>query len=170
MRRAGRTELLGNIPPDDFQTHAYGPGGFGFPSQGAAKAIQGGTQFFYAGPFDTGYGTCGDAQQQWQLKGLGSAIDSGQVKVNLKGYAGTNGSPLIMAHVDLYFRDPQNHSVARDGITRSVSGSNEEYMQTKGVAVLPSKTRCCACTCGPTVTPRCPRAIAKPSGTTSRSS
>ena len=129
------------FPPDDFQTHAYGPGGFGFPSQGAAQAIQGGTEFFYAGPYDTVNGTCGDAQQQWQLKGLGSAIDSGQVKVNLKGYAGTNGSPLITAHVDLYFRDSQNHNVARDGITRFVSGTDEEYKQTKGAAVLPSKTR-----------------------------
>jgi hypothetical protein len=129
------------FPPDDFQTHAYGPSGIGFPSQGAAQGIQGGTEFFYAGPYDTAYGTCGDAQQQWQLKGLGSAIDSGQVKVNLKGYAGTNGSPLITAHVDLYFRDSQNHSVARDGITRSVSGTNEAYAQTKGGAVLPAKTR-----------------------------
>lgn len=129
------------FPPDTFKTHAYGPAGLGFPSHQASLAIQGGSRFFYAGLYDSGYGSCGDARQQRQLKGIGSAIDRGHVKVYLKGYAGTNGSPLIRAHVDLYFRDSQNHSVARNGITRLVSGTNEAYKRVSGAAVLPPGTR-----------------------------
>jgi len=129
------------FPPADFKTHAYGKPGYGFPSKAAAKAIGGGTRFFYAGLYDDSYGTCGDAQQQWKLKGLGSAIDHGDVKVKLKGYAGTNGSPLITAHLDLYFRDAQNHTVAKNGITRAVSGTNERYQRLQGATVLPERTR-----------------------------
>ena len=129
------------FPPSDFKTHAYGPAGLGFPSKAASQAIHGGTRFFYAGLYDSSYGTCGDAAQQWKLKGIGSAIDRGHVKVKLKGYAGTNGSMLITAHVDLYFRDAQNHSVAKNGIIRAVSGTNEQYKLTKGASVLPRHTR-----------------------------
>jgi hypothetical protein len=129
------------FPPSDFKTHAYGPGGSGFPSRSTSRAIHGGTRFFYAGLYDSGYGTCGDAQQQWKLKGLGGAVDGGHVKVKLKGYAGTNDSPLITAHVDLYFRDAQNHSVAKNGITRAVSGTNGQYQSTAGASVLPRHSR-----------------------------
>ncbi len=129
------------FPPADFTTHAYGKPGYGFPSKAAAGAIGGSSRFFYAGLYDNSYGTCGDAQQQRKLKGLGSAIDHGQVKVKLKGYAGTNGSPLITAHLDLYFRDAQNHPVAKNGITRAASGTNEQYQRLKGATVLPERTR-----------------------------
>ena len=129
------------FPPADFKTHAYGKPGYGFPSKATAAAIGGGSKFFYAGLYDDSYGTCGDAQQVRKLKGLGSAIDHGKVKVKLKGYAGTNGSPLITAHLDLYFRDAQNHPVAKNGITRAASGTNEQYQRLKGATVLPEGTR-----------------------------
>jgi hypothetical protein len=129
------------FPPSDFETHAYGPGGLGFPSKGASKAIQGGSRFFYAGLYDSAYGTCGDAQQEVKLKGVGSAVDQGRVKVKVKGYAGTNESTLVTAHLDVYFRDGRNHTVAKNGITRSVSGTDEKYKRLKGASILPKKTR-----------------------------
>jgi hypothetical protein len=144
VKNGGAQDGLGfweTFPPDDFQTHEYGPGGLGFPSQGAAQAIQGGTEFFYAGPYDTGYGTCGSAQQQWRLKGIGPAIDSGHVKITLKGYAGTNGAADLNAHLDLYFRDSENHSVSSNGITKTVSSTNEQYQRISASTTLPKKTR-----------------------------
>jgi len=129
------------FPSGDFRTHTYGTSGLGFPSKSTARSIGGGTHFFYAGPYDTPFGTCGDANQAWTLKGIGAAIDSGHVKVTLKGYAGTNGAADLDAHLDLYFRDSQNHSVASNGITRTVAGTNEQYQPIRASRVLPKKTR-----------------------------
>jgi hypothetical protein len=129
------------FPSGDFRTHAYGPSGLGFPSKSTARGIGGGTRFFYAGPYDNAYGTCGDANQAWTLKGIGGAIDGGHVKVTLKGYAGTNGAADLAAHLDLYFRDSQNHSVASNGITRTVSATNEQYQRISASKVLPKRTR-----------------------------
>jgi hypothetical protein len=129
------------FPSGDFRTQTYGASGLGFPSKRTAKSIGGGTHFFYAGPYDGTYGTCGEATQEWTLTGLASPIDSGHVKVYLKGDVGTNGSPLINAHLDLFFRDAQNHPVASNGITKTVSGTNERYQLISASKVLPSKTR-----------------------------
>jgi hypothetical protein len=129
------------FPSGDFRTHAYGASGLGFPSKSTATSIGGGTRFFYAGPYDTAFGTCGDANQAWTLKGLGAAIDSGHVKVTLKGYAGTNGAADLNAHLDLHFRNSQNHSVASNGITRTVAGTNEQYQRISASKILPKGTR-----------------------------
>jgi hypothetical protein len=129
------------FPSGDFRTHTYGSAGFGFPSKSTAHQIGGGTHFFYAGPYDGAFGTCGDASQAWTLKGIGGAIDGGRVKVTLKGYAGTNGAADLHAHLDLYFRNAQNHSVAVNGITRTASGTSEQYQRMKASKVLPRKTR-----------------------------
>ena len=125
----------------DFQTHSYGASGLGFPPTSESARIDGGSKFFYAGPYDTSLGTCGDATQQWTLKGIGSAVDSGHVKVILQGQAGTNGGGSIFANVDLYFRNGENHQVASNGITKVVSSTNEVYLRVKGGKVLSPQTR-----------------------------
>lgn len=125
----------------NFTTHKYGAPGFGFPSKANAQTFNGGTHFFYSGLYDNGLGTCGDASQEFHLSGIGSAIDSGHVKVFLKGRAGTNGSPQITAHLDLYFRNSENHQVASNGITRSVSGTNEKMKAISASKILSRKTR-----------------------------
>jgi hypothetical protein len=129
------------FPDGDFRTHAYGAPGLGFPSKATAQKIGGGAHFFYAGPYDNAFGTCGDANQAWTLKGIGGAIDGGHVKVTLKGYAGTNGAADLNAHLDLYFRNADNHSVALNGITRTASSTNEQYQRIKSSKVLPRQTR-----------------------------
>ncbi len=129
------------FPPSDFTTHAYGPPGFGFPSKAASHAIGGSSLFFYAGLYDYGYGTCGDAQQAIRLRHLGSAVDRGHIKVTFTGYAGTNGGASITAHTDLYFRDGRNHSVSKNGFTRSFTSTNEQYERVWGSTKLPRKTR-----------------------------
>jgi hypothetical protein len=129
------------FPSGDFRTHRYGASGLGFPSKATRNAIGGGTYFFYAGPYDNGYGTCGDAQQEWTLTGIGPAIDSGHVKATLKGYAGTNGAADLNAHVDLYFRTANNHSVSSNGITKKATSTNELYKHINVSKVLSAHTR-----------------------------
>jgi hypothetical protein len=144
VQNAGAENGLGHwdtFPSGDFKTHKYGPAGHGYPSKQTGNAINGGTYFFDGGPYDNVYGTCGDAQQQWTLQGIGSAIDGGHVKVTLKGYAGTNGASGLHAHLDLYFRNSQNHSVSSNGITRTAGSTNEKYKLLKGSATLPVHTR-----------------------------
>jgi hypothetical protein len=129
------------FPDGDFQTHKYGASGLGFPSKAAATAIGGSKYFFYAGPYDNAYGTCGDANQEWTLTGIGSAIDNGHVKVVLNGYAGTSGAADLNAHVDLYFRTSDNHPVASNGITKKVTTTNEAYRHIQKSKVLSKHTR-----------------------------
>jgi hypothetical protein len=129
------------FPDPSFTTRPYGPSGFGFPSKATGQAIGGGRSFFTPGPWDTSYSECGDAKRLIVLTGIGSAIDNGHVKVYLKGYAGTNAAADLNAHLDLTFRDDRNHPVARNGITRQVTGTNEHYQLINGSAVLPKHTR-----------------------------
>lgn len=129
------------FPSGDFRRHKYGSSGLGFPSTSASNAIGGGKRFFYAGPYDETYGSCGDAQQQWKLKGIGAAVDSGHVRVTLRGYAGTNGAADINAHTDLYFRNAENHGVAKNGITKRATSTNEQYHAINVTKTLPTNTR-----------------------------
>lgn len=129
------------FPPNDFQTHKYGKPGFGFPSKATSNQIGGGTSFFYAGPYDTVYGTCGDAAETFNLTGIGSAVDTGHVKVRLRGYAGTNGAAGIHAHLDLYFRNAANHGVSSNGITKTASSTSEHYKHFDVTKLLPKHTR-----------------------------
>jgi hypothetical protein len=144
VKNAGAESGLGQwetFPSGDFRTQTYGPSGLGFPSQSTASSMGGGAQFFYAGPYDDAYGTCGDASQAWTLKGIGPAIDSGHVKVTLKGYAGTNGAADLNAHLDLYFRNSENHSVSSNGITKTASSTNEQYQRISASTTLSKHTR-----------------------------
>ena len=144
VQNGGAESGLGHwetFPSGDFRTHKYGASGLGFPSKGTARSIGGGTHFFYAGPYDSAFGTCGDANQAWTLKGIGSAIDGGHVKVTLKGYAGTNGAADLNAHLDLYFRDAENHPVSSNGITRTASSTNEQYQRISVSKTLSADTR-----------------------------
>lgn len=129
------------LPTGDFRVHKYGASGLGFPSKSTANNIGGGTHFFYAGPYDTTNGTCGDANQEWTLSGIGSAIDGGHVKVFLNAYAGTNGAASLNAHVDLYFRTANNHTVASNGITRVATSTNEKYRHISTSKILSKHTR-----------------------------
>jgi hypothetical protein len=144
VKNGGAQHGLNNwdtFPDGDFRTQSYGASGLGFPSQSASNAIGGGSKFFYAGPYDNAYGTCGDAQQEWTLTGIGSAIDGGHVKVVLKGYHGTSGAADLNAHTDLYFRNASNHSVAVNGITRTATNTNEQYVSINTSRKLPNHTR-----------------------------
>jgi hypothetical protein len=129
------------FPDGDFQTHAYGKAGLGFPSKATSNNIGGGSRFFYAGLYDNAYGTCGDAQEQFTLTGLNSAIDGGHVKVRFRGYAATNGAASMNAHLDLYFRDANNHSVSSNGITKTATSTNELYKHYDVTKLLPRNTR-----------------------------
>ena len=122
-------------------SHKYGSSGLGFPSKTTSNQIGGGSRFFYAGPLDTGLQECGDLQQQWTLSGIGSEIDKGHVKVRLRGYAGTNGAADLNAHLDLYFRDSQNHQVASNGITKTATSTNEHYVRYDVTKTLSKHTR-----------------------------
>ena len=113
------------FPNSSFQTHKYGVSGLGYPSKTTSTAIGGGKHFFWAGPYDCVYTSCGDAHQQIFLKGIGSAIDNGHVKVKLSGYAGTNGAASLNAHLDVHFPNASNHSVASNGVAKAATGTDE---------------------------------------------
>ena len=121
------------------KTVKYGSSGLGYPSKSAANAIGGGQKFFSSGPYELG--ACGDLQQTIKLKGIGSSIDQGKVKVRFKGYAATNGAADINAHLDLYFRDAENHQVSSNGIERTASSTNEQYRSYSVTRTLPKHTR-----------------------------
>ena len=125
----------------DFGTQAYGASGLGFPSTSASASIGGGTRFFWGGPSEANSDLCGDANQEFALTGLGSAIDSGHVKVRLRGYAGTNGAADLNAHLDLYFRTANNHSVASNGIENTATSTNEQYVRFDVTKTLSRSTR-----------------------------
>ncbi len=129
------------FPDGSFGTVKYGVSGLGYPSTYTASQMGGGKHFFWAGPYDSVYSGCGDAHQQILLTGIGSSIDSGNVKVKLSGYAGTNGAASLNAHLDVYFRNAQNHSVASNGITKVASSTNEQYKHIKASKVLSKHTR-----------------------------
>ncbi len=111
----------------------------GFPGTHEGDRIHGGSKFFSSGPYDNGLGTCGDADQTILLKGRGTAIDTGHVKAYLVGrvYA---GGPAV-AHLDLYFRNSDNHSVAVNGVTKHVSSTGGSFVSLGGAKVLPKHTR-----------------------------
>lgn len=129
------------FPSGDFQVRAYGPAGFGFPAKSQSTKIGGGTHFFYAGMYDNVYGTCADAAETFTLTGIGTAIDTGHVAVRLRGYVATNGAASVNGHLDLYFRNSQNHSVASNGITKTFTQTNEVYKHVDVTKVLPKNTR-----------------------------
>lgn len=129
------------LPFADATTAKYGSAGLGFPSKAKSNAIGGGARFFHAGQYDNGLGTCGDLQQTISLKGIGSSVDAGKVKVRFRAYAGTNGASDINAHTDLYFRDAENHNVSSNGITKTASSTNEQYRAYDVTRTLPKHTR-----------------------------
>ena len=72
---------------------------------------------------------------------LGGAIDQGKVKVRFKGFAATSGAADLTVHLDLYFRDSENHSVASNGIERSFTTTNEIYRKVDVTRTLSKRTR-----------------------------
>ncbi|MEZ4597411.1 MAG: hypothetical protein R3C32_11675 [Chloroflexota bacterium] len=111
----------------------------GFPSKSRGNAIDGGSKFFSAGRYSTVYGTCGDAQQTIHLRGRGSLIDDGRIRVHLSGRVAAAGDAV--AHFDLYFRDSRNHSVASNGISRSVHGSGSSFRLVSASKTVSARTR-----------------------------
>lgn len=111
----------------------------GFPTTNQSAKYGGGTKFFSAGPYSDVYGQCGDAQQTITLRGRGSAIDAGQVRVTFAGRVGAAGA--VTAHFDLYFRNAENHSVAVNGLTTSVSGTGRTLPAVQRSRTLPRNTR-----------------------------
>jgi len=112
----------------------------GFPTHVEGNRIHGGHQFFSSGDYDNGLGTCGDFRQSIVLKGIGSAVDNGHVKVTFKARVGTDGDADV-AHADLYFRDSNNHTVGFNGITRTKTVTSNALDLVKGSHVLPKHTR-----------------------------
>ena len=112
----------------------------GFPSKAERNRIGGSSRFFYAGAYELG--TCGDLQQSWTLKGIGSTIDAGKVRVRLQGYAATNGAADLFAHVDLYFRDADGEqTLSSSGIKRKVTQTNQKYVRIDVTKTLPKHAR-----------------------------
>ncbi len=124
-----------------FKTRKYGASGLGLPSKSASNKIGGGTRFFFSGNYDSTMSQCPEADQTMKLKGIGSAVDGGHVKVSLSAYAGTDGAADIHAHVDLYFRDSNNHSVSGSDFQKQASSTNEHYKHLTASKVLTPHTR-----------------------------
>ncbi len=112
----------------------------GFPSTARGNSFGGGTKFFSAGPYDIALDQCGDAQQTIILSGRGSAIDSGDVRVYLKGRVAAGGSQTV-AHLDLYFRNSENHSVSSNGITKHLQATGSSFTSINSSKTLPKHTR-----------------------------
>lgn len=111
----------------------------GFPSKAKGNAINGGTRFFSTGRYSTTNGSCGDAQQVIFLTGRGSLIDAGRIRVRFSGKVAAAGD--ITAHLDLYFRDANNHSVGSNGIRKRVEGSGNTFRSISSSKILPDGTR-----------------------------
>lgn len=109
----------------------------GFPGVSKGNAINGGTKFFSAGRYDTGLGTCGQAEQVINLSGRGSLIDSGRIRVSLWGKVAASG-PAV-AHLDLLLRDANNHGSTN--IRKHVQGSGNTFRSVSGSRILPKGTR-----------------------------
>lgn len=129
------------FPSGAFVTHAYGPAGFGFPPKSEGKRIGGGAHFFTS-KTDNVFG-CGDAKQDITLRGIGGAIDNGHVKVQIKGYAATNGAAEMRAHFDLQFFNSEHHTdnISSFGLKKQALSTNETYRTLQGGMVLPAHTR-----------------------------
>lgn len=121
----------------NFTVVRYGTSGF--PSTRRGNAIGGSTKFFSAGRYDPAYGQCGDAEQVITLRGRSSLIDSGRIRVSFSGKVAASGDAV--AHLDLLFRDSNNHSVGSNGIQRTVQGSGSRFRSIAASRILPKGTR-----------------------------
>jgi len=131
--------LTGWVPFGNATSRSY-DGTPGFPSKAERNRIGGSSRFFYAGAYE--FDACGDLQKAWTLKGIGSTIDAGKVKVRLQGYAATNGAADLFAHVDLYFRDADNHqTLSSSGIKRKVTQTDQKYVRIDVTKTLPKHAR-----------------------------
>ncbi|MFN8518852.1 MAG: hypothetical protein U0667_05550 [Chloroflexota bacterium] len=111
----------------------------GFPSTSKGNAINGGSKFFSAGRYDSGLGACGQAEQVISLSGRSSLVDDGRIKVSFSGKVAASGDTV--AHLDLYFRDANNHSVGSNGITKTVQGTGTTFKSLSYSRTLPDGTR-----------------------------
>jgi hypothetical protein len=121
----------------------YGQSGGIFPSKSKGNAINGGDKFFSLGDFDSNFDNCGDFQQEWLIKGLGSDIDSGHVKVTLKARVATYADDPGVAHVDLYARKADNHpdGLSFTGFYKSTTGTHLNFQLLQGSHKLSKHTR-----------------------------
>lgn len=126
---------------NDPSTRKYGSGGLGYPSKQQRDRIGGGKRMFTAGAFVPAFSACGELEQVIRLKDIGGAIDSGKVKVRLKGWMATSGAADLTANVLLLFRDGQNHNVSFNGIGGSATTTNEVYRSIDKSRKLPNGTR-----------------------------
>ena len=110
-----------------------------FPDQNEGNRIGGGEQFFSAGLWDASLGACGDFRETIKLKGRSALIDGAHIKVRFRGWVAASG-PAI-AHLDLAFRDAENHQVAINGITNTVEDTGGEFMKYQRGSVLPNRAR-----------------------------
>jgi hypothetical protein len=123
-----------------FKTRKYGASGLGLPSKSASNKIGGGKRFFFSGNYDNTFSQCPEVDQEFKLKGIGSAIDSGHVRVFLSAYAGTDSAD-ITAHVRLQFRDSNNHSVSGSDFHKRAHSTNEQYKHLTASKILAPHTR-----------------------------
>ena len=68
---------------------------------------------------------------------------SGHVKIQLKGFAATNGAAEMTAHLDLQFFNSEHHTenISNWGIKQQTTNTNEKYRKLQGAKVLPRNTR-----------------------------
>lgn len=123
------------------QVRTYSPATGGFPSPAQGSKIGGGSKFLYLG-MPSG-DQCPQVEQHLMLKGIGKSIDQGRVKVRLRGYVATQGGASFNAHLDLYYRDANNHVVpnAPNGIVRVAKQTNQKYVKIDVTRKLPKGTR-----------------------------
>lgn len=128
---------------NDPSTRKYGSGGLGYPSKQQRDRIGGGKRMFTAGAFVPAFSACGELEQTIRLNGINGAIDSGKVKVRLKGWMATSGAADLTANVLLLFRDGQNHSngLSVKQIGGSATTTNEVYRSIDKSRKLPKGAR-----------------------------
>jgi hypothetical protein len=95
---------------------AYGTAG-GFPTKAESNRINGGKKFFASGPH--GPTLCGWAEQTIPVVGRNTRIDSGHLKITVRGLLGTYDSQTDTASVQTFFLDNGGQAISELEFHRS---------------------------------------------------
>ena len=114
----------------------YGTAG-GFPTKAESNRISGGKKFFASGPH--GPTLCGWAEQTIRLVGRDAKIDSGHVKITVKGLLGTYDSQSDTASLQTFFLDNGGESILE--LESSRTKTNGKLLPGFNAMVVPAATR-----------------------------
>jgi hypothetical protein len=110
------------------------------PTKAHGNSFGGGTRLFSTGDYSVALDACGSALQSIAIKGRGGAIDSGDVRVTLKGRLGTE-NPMATATVSLQFRDADNHQVGSRQLKLGPVSTDRTLVSRTASRVAPRGTR-----------------------------